>query len=396
MKGKAKPILIAAAAVLVVAVGILVFFLVRNHRSGAITVGFIYDNAETTPYSYSFLMAQEAVESEFQGKVKVMMFSNIMENEVEGPLNVLIENNCDLVFTNGYGDFRTLAAQHPEIEFCQVSNEPYPESEALDNYHTFKGEIYQGRYASGVVAGIKLKQLIDAGEIRPEEALVGFVAAFPDPEVVSGYSAFILGVRSVVPEATMRVRYIYTWDSYTKEKQCADRLLNEGCIIISQHSDTVGPAVACEEYLRHPAFHVGYNIDMTDVAPNTSLVSARINWTPYVTQATQAVLERKNIEKSVDGRVHPINDMSAGFEKEWVALTRLNTEILPAGTEDTILKLIDDFEEGKIEVFKGDYICTSVEDEDQWIDLHEGFIENEFSSIPAFHYIIQDVVKVES
>lgn len=395
MKRKTKIILIAAAAAAVIAAGVLAFVFFGPHRKEAITVGFIYDNAETTPYSYSFYLAQEAVESQYQGKVKVMMFSNIMEDEVEGPLKVLIENDCDIVFTNGYGDFRTLAATHPGIEFCQVSNSPYPEEEALPNYHTFKGEIYQGRYASGVVAGLKLKQLIDNGEISPAEALVGFVAAFPEPEVISGYSAFILGVRSIVPEATMKVRYIYTWDSYTKEKQCADRLLNEGCIIISQHSDTVGPAVACEEYLRHPAFHVGYNIDMTDVAPNTSLVSTRINWTPYILQATEAVLSGKEIEESVDGRVHPVNDMSAGFDKDWVRLTPLNTAILPEGAQERIDKLMDDFGKGHVRVFQGDYICYDTEDEDRWIDLHEGFTENEASSIPEFHYIIQDIVKVE-
>lgn len=397
MKAKKKTIaIIIGIVVVVIAAAAAAFLLLSPKSNSVITVGFIYDNAETTPYSYSFLLAQEAVESRFQGKVKVMMFSNIAEDEVEAPLNILIENDCDLVFTNGYGNFRSLAKKHPEIEFCQVSNDPYPEEESLENYHTFKGEVYEARYASGVVAGLKLKELIDAGTITPEQAVAGYVAAFPTNEVISGYSAFILGIRSVVPEATLKVRYINTWDSYTKERQCADRLLDEGCIIISQHSDTVGPAVACEEYLKHPAFHVGYNIGMTDVAPATSLVSARINWTPYVLEATEAVLQNKKIETFVDGRVHAQNDMSAGFDKGWVDLTDLNTEILPPESVQIIEDLIRAFDKKEVDVFQGDYLCVDVENKEKWIDLHEPFIENKDSSIPQFRYIIQDVVTEEN
>lgn len=396
MKNQKKTVLvIAVILIVVIAAGVAAFLLFTHKESKSITVGFIYDNEETTPYSYSFFMAQEAVESSFQGKVKVMMFSNIMEDEIEAPLRVLIENDCNLIFTNGYGNFRGLAAQYPNIQFCQVSNDPYPESEASENYHTFKGEVYQARYASGVVAGLKLQQLIDEDVIQPEQALVGFVAAFPTDEVISGYSAFILGVRSIVPDAKMRVRYIYTWDSYTKERQAADRLLNEGCIIISQHSDTVGPAVACEEYLKHPAYHVGYNIDMTDVAPNTSLTSARIDWTPYILETTDAVISKKVIEEAVDGRVHANNDMSAGFEKGWVSLTPLNEAIVPAGTQEVIDQLIEEFKLGRLSVFQGDYIAVDPDDESEWIDLHEGFIENESSSIPQFCYLLQDVVTVD-
>ena len=390
-----KLIVIPIVAVVLFLIASVVFVIIGARKNAAKTVGFIYDNVEETPYSYNFMLAQKEVESRFQGKVKVMMFSNIMEEEVESPLQVLVDNDCDLVFTNGYGDFRTLAKLHPDIQFCQVSNTAYPESEGASNYHTFKGEIYQGRYVSGVVAGIKLKDLIDKKEIRPEEAVCGFVAAFPEPEVVSGFSAFILGVRSIVPEATLHVRYIYTWDSYTKEKQCADRLLEDGCIIISQHSDTVGPAVACEEYLKHPAFHVGYNVDMTDVAPNASLTSAQIQWTPYVVSATRAVLEGKNVEEVVDGRVHPLNDMSAGFEKNWVGLTALNENLLPKGTKEDIELLINRFNQGSVEVFSGDYIAVNPDDPSDWIDLHEGFAENENSSIPAFNYILQDVVFID-
>ena len=113
------------------------------------------------------------------------------------------------------------------------------------NYHTFKGEAYQGRYVSGIAAGMKIKQLISDGIITEDQALVGFVAAFSTPEVISGYTAFLLGARSVVPSTKMRVLYTGTWSSYALEKASAQQLIDDGCVIISQHTDTIGPAIAC-------------------------------------------------------------------------------------------------------------------------------------------------------
>ena len=154
----------------------------------------------------------------------------------------------------------------------------------LPNYHTFMGTIYQGRYISGIVTGMKLRELIEQKKLTPAQAKIGYVAAFPYAEVISGYTAFFLGVRSVVSEAVMTVSYTNTWSNTTTERKLAEKLIDEGCVIIAQHSDTTGPATACETASTRDGklvFHVGYNQTMTDVAPTTSLVSTRINWTPY-------------------------------------------------------------------------------------------------------------------
>lgn len=359
-----------------------------------LTVGFIYDNDVETPYSRNFRLAQKAVEHKFKEQVNVMVFSNVLDDELDAPMAELAANGATLVFTNNYGNMREQAARYPDIEVCQVSNDPYPDDEALPNYHTFKGEVYQARYASGIVAGLKLSQLIESGDISRDDARVGFVAAFPYAEVISGYSAFLLGVRSVIEDATMQVLYTYSWDNYVLEKDCATLLLDNGCVVISQHTDTVGPAVACEEYYAHPAFHIGYNEGMTDVAPNTSLTSARICWEPYVTGAVRACLQGRQIEDVVNGTVHPKNDMSAGYDNGWVELVDVNESLLPSDVGQVLDEAVSGMRDGSNLVFQGDYIGVNPDDPADVCDLSHGFHENEDSSIPSFSYVLRDVVTV--
>ena len=160
----------------------------------------------------------------------------------------LIRSGCRILFINMDTDIPiTLAREFPEVTFCQASMPNISIEGAPDNYHTFNGEIYQARYVSGVVAGMKLRQLLDSGAVLAKDAYVGYVAANSTAEVISGYTAFILGVRSVAPEAVMRVRYTGSWSNYNEEKKQARELIDEGCVIIAQHVNTMAPAVACEE-----------------------------------------------------------------------------------------------------------------------------------------------------
>ena len=358
-----------------------------------VTVGFIYDNDETAPYSYNFYLAQEAVQKTWQKKVRTVMCSNVLDEQIHLSVQKLVDSKCDIVFTNSYGNIRDLAVKYPHIQFCQASFDSHPKP-APATYQTFKGEVYQGRYASGVVAGLKLEEMIKKGKIKPEEAKLGFVAAYPYPEVISGYTAFLLGARSVVPQTVMYVKYANTWDSYVLEKACAEELLEEGCVILSQHSDTVGPAIACEESYARDVYHVAYNIDMTDAASHTSLTGTRINWTPYILGAVKAVMDNKPIEKAVPGNVHPNNDMSSGFKENWVEMTKLNTAILPEGAQDRLKAVIEDLKNGKRQVFKGDYTGLNPDNPKDTVDLRGGFTENKDSSVSSFHYILKDVITV--
>ncbi|MBQ9205312.1 MAG: BMP family ABC transporter substrate-binding protein [Treponema sp.] len=385
------------------AVFLLVFLISRciitptvNHDE-PVKIGFIYDGDESIPYTNNFMRAQREVENMFGDKVEILARSNVAGDDVAAVLEEFAERNCALIFTTTYTYeiiAKEVAEKYPNVHFCQASGDNAHEEPFIKNYHTFMGEIYQGRYISGIVAGMKLKELIENGIISESEAKVGYVGAYPYSEVISGYTAFFLGVRSIVPNATMHVVYTYTWGSFSQEKICAEHLIEEGCKIISQHSDTVGPAVACEENFEKNVFHVGYNQSMIGIAPMTSLISTRINWIPYVTGAVSAVLRNEPIEKSIKGRVHG-NDIGASFDLNWVQMLDLNSIIAAKGTDEKITETIKAFKKNKIFVFKGDYVGVNPYDETDMFDLKKGFKENSSSSAPLFHYILKDVITVE-
>ncbi len=364
----------------------------------SIRIGFIYDNDESTAYTYNFSLAKDAVEKKYGEKAEIITCSNVMEDEMEEPLRELADKGCDIIFFNGYSEkVMELAPEYPKTEFCQTSYMDMSGLTVPANYHTFKGEAYQCRYVSGIAAGMKIEQMISEGIISEDQALVGLVAAFPTSEIISGYTAFILGVRSVVPQAVMRVCYTETWSSYVHERDAAQRLIDEGCVIISQHTDTIGPAIACEEASQDKTvYFVGYNQSMSEVAPVTSLITARICWEPYVLASVDALMADKSIESVVSGHVHG-TDISAGFEEGWVEMTDMNLQVAAPGTQEAVDRAIERFKHGNGDfVFKGDYTGVDPDDPSDTIDLNSGYIENENTSYPLFHYILTDVITVEN
>ncbi|MBP5384752.1 MAG: BMP family ABC transporter substrate-binding protein [Lachnospiraceae bacterium] len=362
-----------------------------------VKVGFIYDNDESTPYTYNFSLAKDAVEKKYGDKAEILTRSNVLDDDMEEPLRELADQGCDIIFFNGYSEeVRKLASDYPNTQFCQTSYMDMSHQSVPQNYHTFKGEAYQGRYVSGVAAGLKIKQMIEEGIIPENQAIMGFVAAFPTSEVISGYTAFLLGARTMVPQTTLRVRYTQTWSSYAQEKSAAQKLIDEGCVVISQHTDTIGPAIACEEAVQDkPICFVGYNQSMSEVAPATSLITSRICWEPYVLAAVDAVMKDKKIESVVTGHIHG-TDVSAGFEKGWVEMTDLNQQIAASGTQAVMDSVIKQFMTGKVDfVFKGDYNGVNPDDPSDTIYLKRGYIENENTSYPLFHYILSDIITIE-
>ena len=389
--------LIVCAAVLVTA-ALLTGYLGDKPNNGNLKIGFVYSEDESTPYTANFVMAQRALQAEYGGKIEVLSKSNVWARESEQPMRDLIRSGCRILFINMDTDIPiTLAREYPEVTFCQASMPNISIEGAPDNYHTFNGEIYQARYVSGVVAGMKLRQLIDSGAVLPQDACVGYVAANSTAEVISGYTAFILGVRSVAPETVMRIRYTGSWSNYNEEKKQAKLLIDEGCVIIAQHVNTMAPAVACEEAAAagRKVYHVGYHQSMMDVAPSSALVSIRTNWAPYIIQAVQAVMDGQEIEEAVDGNVHG-KDMSAGFDAGWVELLEMNRLVAADGTQAKVEKTIDAMKKGRIKVFSGNYTGVNPMNPVDTIDLSKGYIENQYSSRPSFNYILKDCVIIEN
>ncbi len=399
-KEKDKLSWVVLACLICVALCFLFYLISTAFSRGrdSISVGFVLDGDESTPYSANFIRAIEALDVQYGERVSVTIRSNVPYEAADAVLRELCGQGCDIIFTNSYGYGETaklVAAEFPDVHFCEATCENANEEPVLKNYHTFMGEIYQGRYVAGLIAGLKMQEMIDEGLITADEAWIGYVGAYPYAEVISGYTAFFLGTRQTCPTARMRVKYANTWSSYMLERQLAGELIDEGCVILSQHSDTIGPALMCENAdVGHPVYHVGYNQDMIDVAPTTALIGSRIDWSPYVCGAVGALLGEKRIEAAVPGHVHG-NDIGAGFEAGWVKMLELNPAIAPEGSEELIRRTIEDIEAGNCHVFQGDYVGVDPYDPSDVWDLRTEYPENAEASAPSFHYILRDVIVIE-
>ncbi len=360
---------------------------------GSIRVGFLFENDEATPYTYNFSLARDALERTLQDRVEILTMSNILASETDEPIRSLVRQGCRMIFSNGSSDqILTLAENYPEVTFCQTSYFDATGMTLPENYHSFKGAVHEVRYLSGVAAGLKLRELMDSGKLDPEDAWAGYVAAFPYPEVISGYTAFLLGIRSVAPEARLRVRYADTWSHFSEEKAAAEQLIADGCAVLAYDTDTIGPVVACEE-ADHPVYAVGYNVGMMDIAPNSALLSVRINWAPYVVAAVKAVLEGREIERAIPGNVHG-NDVCAGLEQDWVELMELNPTLAAPGTQEKLEEVAEGIIRGSIPIFQGDYTGVNPNDENDVIDLINGYTECATSSCPTFRWVLRDVIEI--
>ena len=391
-------------AVITAAVVILAFYLGHSifgtdtDKVAVLRAGFVFDGDDSTPYTANFVRSVEKLRVDMGDNVDILIRYNVSDENSESMIRDLAEEGCDIIFTAsyGYGEYaKKAAADYPNIQFCQATCSNANEEPFCGNYHTFMGEICEGRYVTGKAAGLKLNQLIDEGIITPDQAVIGYVGAYRYAEVVSGYTSFLLGARSVCPTAVMKVKYIDSWMDFALEQQAAYELIDEGCVIISQDTDTIGPALVCEKRsFEKTVYHIGYNQDMSDVAPTTSITSTRIVWTPYIIGACHAVYEGKDIEKTVGGHRHG-NDLGAGFKDGWVEILKLNDIAAAPGTGDMMKASVRELENGNTEIFKGNYRGINPYDENDVIDLNYGYKENEKFSAPMFCYILDDIVTEE-
>ena len=221
-------------------------------------------------------------------------------------------------------------------------------ADGLDNFHNAFTGIYEARYVGGIVAGMKLQQLIDEGKVEDKnknadgKIKIGYVGAYPYAEVVSGYTAFFLGLQSIVPDVAMQVQYTNSWFNITAENEAAKALIADGCIIISQHADSTGAPSACQEALDAgtTVYCVGYNVDMLAVAPTAALTSPTNVWEVFYEYAFNAVMNGESFD----------TNWCQGYEADAVKLTPLGESCAP-GTQEKVDEAIAAIKAGTLHVF---------------------------------------------
>ena len=325
-----------------------------DQQTATVKVGFITLHDENSTYDKNFIDAAKAacatlglVENE-----NYFIKTNVGETEQCAEVAAdLVDAGCNIIFADSFGHepyMIEVAKENPEVQFCH-STGTRAHTEGLANYHNAFASIYEGRYLAGIAAGLKLNAMIEAGDIKAEEAKMGYVGAFTYAEVVSGYTSFYLGAKSVCPTVTMEVTFTGSWYDETLEKEGAEKLIQGGCKLISQHADSLGAPTACENA---GVPNVSYNGSTKDACPNTFIVSSRIDWAPYYEMCIKAVM---------DGTEIPA-DWTGTLKTGSVVLTDVNETVAAAGTADAIKEAAAKLEAGEIHVFDCSTFTTKADD----------------------------------
>ncbi len=338
-----------------------------------IKIGFVHiSDPSDMGYTYNHdIGTQKMVETLGLKEDQIVNKFNIPEGaECESAINELIDAGCNMIFCTsfGFGDYALAAAkEHPEVEFCHATGY-YAKGAGLANFHNYFASIYEARYLAGIAAGLKT-----------ETNKLGYVAAFPFAEVISGYTGFYLGAKSVNPDVTMTVMYTNSWNDPTTEAQIAKALIDQGCDVISQHSDSTAPATTAEA---NGAFQVGYNSDMIPAAPKASLVSARIDWSIYLIYAVESYLAGEPIA----------TDWSQGYTEGAVYLSPLNEDIVAPGTKEAIEAAEEKLIGGELQVFQGPLVLV-----DGTVKVPEGeyYEEQVHESAPSWEWILEGINAIQ-
>ena len=304
--------------------------------------GFICLHDENSTYDKNFIdAAKEACKALGLEEGQYLIKTNINEdNSCYEAAKDLVDQGCKFVFADSFGheDYMIKAAKEfPEVQFSHATG-TQAHTVKLDNFHNAFASIYEGRYLAGIAAGMKLNEIKEAGKLKGKTAKMGYVGAFTYAEVISGYTSFYLGAKSVCPEVTMEVTFTGSWYDETAEKEAANKLIGNGCDLISQHADSMGAPTACETA---GVPDVSYNGSTVSACPNTFIVSSRINWAPYFEYAIKAAQEGKAYD----------TDWTGTIDSESVLLTDINEKVAAKGTAQAIEKAKAEFAAGTRKVF---------------------------------------------
>jgi len=304
-------------------------------------IGFIFLHDENSTYDKNFIdAAKEACKALGLEEGQYLIKTNINEdNSCYEAAKDLVDQGCKFVFADSFGheDYMIKAAKEfPEVQFSHATG-TQAHTVKLDNFHNAFASIYEGRYLAGIAAGMKLNEIKEAGKLKGKTAKMGYVGAFTYAEVISGYTSFYLGAKSIVSEVTMDVKFTGSWYDETKEKQAAQALIDGGCVLISQHADSMGAPTACEA-AKVP--NVSYNGSTAAACPETFLVSSRINWAPYFEYMITQVKNGAAID----------TDWTGTIETGSVVLTELGKNVAP-GTQEKLNEVLAGLKNGSINVF---------------------------------------------
>ncbi len=360
-------------------------------------VGFIFLHDENSTYDKNFIdAAKKACENmgvEYMQKVNIPESNDCYEAAAD-----LVDQGCDIVFADSFGHESHLlkaAKEFTDVQFCHATGTT-AHTEKVANFHNAFASIYQGRYMAGVVAGMKLNEMIDSGKITADKAKMGYVGAFTYAEVMSGYTSFYLGAKSVCPTVTMDVKFTGSWYDEQLEKEAAEALLAKGCVLISQHADSMGAPTACETA---GVPNVSYNGSTEAACPNTFLVSSRINWVPYFEYMITCVKEGKAID----------TDWTGTLENGAVEISSLGKNVAE-GTADKLKEVEAGLKDGSIKVFDtanftmgGAPVTSYMADVDTDADytpdteaIADGYFhESEYRSAPYFDLRIDGITLLD-
>ena len=368
-----------------------------DSKYSKIKIGLICLHDENSTYDLNFINAmKEAQKNLGLSDDQIMIKKNVAEtNDCYEAAADLADHGCNLIFADSFGHepyVLQAAKEFPDVQFCHTTG-TLAHTEKVANYHNAFANIYEGRYIAGVAAGMKLNEMIESKKITEEEAVIGYVGAYTYAEVMSGYTSFYIGAKSVCPSVTMKVQFTGSWYDETAEKEAATTLINKGCVLISQHADSMGAPTACETA---GVPNVSYNGSTVKACPNTFIISSRINWAPYYEYAVNCIADNKEIAA----------DWCEGFSKGSVELSELNTKAAAEGTQAKLDEVMADLKAGKIHVFDtasftvgGNTLSTYMADIDTDDDytpdtevISDGYFhESEFRSAPAFNVEVDGI-----
>lgn len=305
-------------------------------------IGMICLHDKNSTYDKNFIEAMEDTQKKFGlSNSQVIIKTGIPETTACYNAAIeLVNMGCDIIFADSFGheEYMIQAAKaYPNVMFAHATGVKAI-IENLPNYVNAFASIYEGRYLAGIAAGMKLNEMINAGTITAAQAKMGYVGAYTYAEVISGYTAFYLGAKSVCPTVTMDVTFTGSWYDETAENNAAKSLISRGCKLISQHADSMGAPNACEEA---GVPNVSYNGSTIKAAPNTFIVSSRINWSPYYEYLISSVVKGDTVAKNWTGTI----------QSGSVVLTNLGGNAAAAGTVEAIVAARTALVNGTVKVF---------------------------------------------